>query len=520
MARRILGLDLGSHSVKAVELRQSIREVELVQMRALPLVDGTPASADELADFLRMHDLPVEGAVVSIPGDRVSSRRLSFPFRDRRKITLAVPFEVEAQVPFDLDDFFVDWEIVGETGGGCDVVATLAPRGEVAECLAGLREAKVDPRIVEAEGLLLANLGAFFELPEARLLADIGHRKTTVALLLDGRAVAARTIPVAGQALTRAIASERGTDDTEAERIKHEEGIFGDTAHPACPAAVGVVDRLARELARTLGSLEGALPPDRELGEVTLCGGSAHLHRLDEELTSRLGVPVRRLALPPVAAGTAVLAGGDRLLFAPAIALAARGSMRARTRMNLRQGPLAHRIDLRQVGREFRGPTLLAGVAFALAALTLGTQIGLESRRGEAVEAQAQGLYQAVFPGRPSPPSVVSAMQQAVGDAQNRADTLGVYRGNLSALDVLTEISARVPEDLEVILEELSIDRQVVQIKGHTAGFGSVDRLRAELAKYEPFSTITVGDITRDARRGGQTFNMRISLSSNGDAGS
>ena len=85
-------------------------------------------------------------------------------------------------------------------------------------------------------------------------------------------------------------------------------------------------------------------------------------------------------------------------------------------------------------------------------------------------------------------------------------------------LQVLAEISSRVPPDLDVIFEELSIDRQVIQVKGHSPSFGSVDRLRAELAKYAPFSEIAVGDITSDARRGGQTFSVRISLSSGGES--
>ena len=133
------------------------------------------------------------------------------------------------------------------------------------------------------------------------------------------------------------------------------------------------------------------------------------------------------------------------------------------------------------------------------------------------LEREASGLYEQAFPGSAAPSNVLSAMQQAVGEAQDRADTLGVYRGNLSALDVLTEISARVPAGLEVVFEEVAIDRQVVQIKGHSPGFGSVDQLRAELAKFAPFSQITVGDITRDTRRGGQTFNMRISLQLGGE---
>jgi Tfp pilus assembly protein PilN len=108
-------------------------------------------------------------------------------------------------------------------------------------------------------------------------------------------------------------------------------------------------------------------------------------------------------------------------------------------------------------------------------------------------------------------------MQAAVRSAQRRADTLGVYRGNLSALDILTEISRLVPPELDVVFEELSIDRQVIQIKGHSPSFGSVDALRTKLSEYGPFAEITVGDITADARRGGQNFNVRISLSDDGE---
>lgn len=187
--------------------------------------------------------------------------------------------------------------------------------------------------------------------------------------------------------------------------------------------------------------------------------------------------------------------------------------------MNFRQDELAHRIDLGGLARELRTPATIAALAAALALAGLGTRIALAHRRGDAVERQALALYQQAFPGQPAPPSVIQAMQQAVGKAQGRADTLGVYRGNLSALDILTEISTRIPPDLEVVFEELAIDGQVVQIKGHTPAFGSVDRLRAELARYEPFSSISVGDITSDARRGGQTFSMRISLSPPGSEG-
>ncbi len=519
MARRILGLDVGSHSVKAVEFRQTLRDLEVVQLQKLALVDPAPALPVELREFLQMHDLPTDHVVVALSGDRISTRRLSFPFRDRKKIAPAVPFEVEAQVPYDLDDFFVDWEIVGEQPTRTDVVATLAPRTEVALLLDTLQEAGVDPRIVEAEGLALANLASLFDLSGARLLVDVGHRKTTLCLCIDGRAAAARTVPIAGRSITEALAKERGLGEVEAERIKEEVGIFGGVGEPESPGAIAVLDRLAREIVRTLGSLETALSEEGggSLEEIILVGGSAHLHRIDDYLSERIGLSVARLPLPPADVGTALVAGGDPQLFAPALALAVRGSMRARTRMNFRQDEFAHRVDFGKVGRELRWTGVLAALAVLLGLAAVGTGIGLQNRRAEAIEKQALALYQEAFPGRPVPTNLVGAMSAAVGSAQDRADTLGVYRGNLSALDVLTEISAHVPQDLEVSFEELGIDRQVVQIRGHSPSAAGVERLGRELATYPPFADLTLGEVQRDPRRGGFSFELRISLKAGGE---
>ena len=510
MARRILGLDVGSHAVKAVELRQTVRNLEVVQMCTLPIDDPAPTLAFELRDWVQMHDLPSDGIVTALAGDRVSARRLEFPFTDRRKIGAAVPFELEAQVPFDLEDFIVDWEILSEHDGRADVAATLAPRSEIAVAIESLDDAGLSPRIMEAEGLVLSNLSTVIDLPGTRLIADLGHRKTTLCLCRDGKPLAARTLPIAGQALTAAIARDHGLGEVEAERRKIERGVVDGVSGER---AVEVLDRLARELVRTLGSLEAVLESaDTSIEAIDLLGGTAHVHRIDEYLAERTGIRTERLPLPSGELGAAFLAGGDPLVYGPAMALALRASSRATTRMNFRQGEWEHRVDLESVGRELRWPAMLAGLALVLGGLSLGTQIALDDRRAARAEGEARALVAGALGSEPSG-NPVAAMQNAVRDAQSRADTLGVYRGNLSALDLLTEISRHVPKGLDVVFEELSIDRQVVQIKGHSPSYGSVDQLRAELARFAPFSQITVGDITSDARRGGQNFSVRISLS-------
>jgi type IV pilus assembly protein PilM len=510
--RTVLGLDLGAHSLKAVELAQTLRGIELVQMCSLRRTEDDAATPlpELLRHFAERHRLATDHVVTCLPGDRLSSRRLTFPFREKRRLAQAVPFAVEEQLPFDLEDVVVDWVATGGDRDRADVLAAIAPRSEVSSLLEVLDAAGCAPRVLEAEGLALGNLGSVFDLPGRRLLVDLGERKTTLCLLLDGAAVAARTVPVAGRHLTEALAGDRGLAPGDAERTKCEEGVFL-AGLEAPPQTTKVLDRIAREIARTLGAVEGLLggqPPDA----ITLLGGTALLSRLDEYLGERLGVPVARLGLPREEYRQLV-AGGDPVLFAPAIALALRGTAQAKTSMNFRRDEFALRLDLGRLLRNFRWTGWLAAAALLLAAVNLVTSATLESRRARALEQQIAALYADAFPSAPLPANPISALREQVVAAQDRADFLGVYRGNLSALDLLEEISRRVPPDLDIALEELSIDRQTVRMRVQAKSFEAADRLGVELAKFPPFARASIGAIETDSRTGAKRFTVTISLS-------
>lgn len=511
LKRSALGLDLGAHAVKAVELRQTLRGIEVGPMHAMPTEDAEdPRTLGErLHSFLDMHDLPAEAAVVALPGDRFTSRRLTFPFSDRRRLDQAVPLAVEDELPFDLEGMLVDWERVGGEGKASEIAATIAPRAEVAERLALLDSAGVQPRIVEAEGLLLGNLAGLYGHEATCILADLGHRKTTLCLCVDGTPAAARTVRLGAGALTQALAHERGIDARAAEEQKAEGGVRGLQGGEAAAA----LDRLVREMARAVGSFEPVLAA-RGLdaaGRMVLLGGGAHLHGIEEHLSQRLGLPAEVLGVRDDELGRALLAAGDPALFAPAAALAARGTARALTRTNFRQDELALRFDVGALGRRLVGTAVLAGIAALLAGILAFSSISGQSSRADATDERIAEIWNGAFPGRPVPSNPVAALRAAVREAHDRAEFLGVYRGNLSALDLLTEISARVPEDLEVVFEELNIDRQVIRIRGHSRNFKDVDRLRAELEDFEPFSQVQVSEIT-SGREGAKSFSVTISL--------
>jgi general secretion pathway protein L len=520
MMKNVLGLDLGSHAIKAVELRQTLRGLEPVQLRLHPRADGAELP-ETLRRFVRLHHLPVEHVACAIPADRLSSRRLQFPFRDRRKLAQAVPFEVEGEVPFPMEQVLVDWEIVGGDRTQATVSAAIVQRKHVKEILDELSDANCDPRILEAEGFALANLASLFDLPGTRMLVDLGHRKTTLCLLVDGRASATRCLPVGGAAITEALAQDRGLSLEEAERTKCENGIFDLGFNSTSPRALEVVDRIAREIVRTLESLEPVLggSPESTVASLTLFGGSAKLHRIDEYLNERTGIPASRISLPPEEEGAALVAGGDPVLFAPAIALALRATARSRTRMNFRQGEFAYRTDLRQIfGRDMRPTAILAACFVALLGATAITSISLDTRRANLIEAQIAQMYLDVFPSETPPENPIAAMREAGVRARDRADFLGVYGGNRSALDLLGELSRRVPQDLEVKFEEVSIDRRVVRIKVFARTFEATDRLTSQLAASDPFEGAKIdGEVKASRKRDGYTFNVTIPLAVPGE---
>lgn len=514
LLKNVVGLDMGTHSLKAVEVHQTLRGFEVVSLRTLPRRDVETPLAELVQRFVALHHIATEHVVTALRGDRISSRHLAFPFSERRKITAAVPFEVEEELPFEIDECVIDWEGVRSDRSSAEVVASIARRDDISEIVETLRAAGCPPRTLEAEGLVLSNLTSMFDLPGTRMLVDLGHVKSTCCVMVDGQAVAARTIPVGGRMITEAVARDRGLDLESAERAKCEEGVLGSAAGAMPANASAVLDRLARELVRTSSSVEGLLADLRAdaISEMTLFGGSSQLDRIDEILAERTQIPATRLGAPLEGHGHSIAGGAPPLVYAPAIALALRGTAQARTRTNFLKDEFAVRIDLSRYRRDLGWTAMLAAAALVLFIVSFATSTALEFRRADAVESTVASLYSEAFPGKAVPANTVAALRQAVHDANGRAAFLGVYPGNLSALDVLTEISRRIPEDLDIVFDELSIDRQMVRMKVYAKTFESADRLGAELAKFSPFARAQIGSIENDAKRGGKRFTVTISL--------
>jgi type IV pilus assembly protein PilM len=512
--RVVLGLDVGSYSVKAVELRGGLRGVRLVRCAEQPLPAGPPEEREAaLFAFVREHNLPLEHVVAALPSDRVTQRHLRFPFTDARRVAQAVPFELEDALPIPLEEAVLAWE-PAKSREHTDVLAAVSPRGEVTAFLNELRQAGIEPRVLELDGAALANLSSSLPLSDApRLILDVGHKKTNVVLLAEGKPAALRSIPVAGHLLTEALAEDLRIAPEAAATRKHVHGVFERGSKPATARVARVLDRLAREVRRTLESLSGDPLGGLSPGEIVLVGGSARLPGLDGWLSQVLGLPCARLEVPPGDPELSALAEAGAVVFAQAAALALRGSPTGRvTALDFRKGELAYAPDLAHLRRS-------AGLTAALAALTLVLWIGslmveraARERRAAALEAHIAALYEAAFDAPPPNGDAFAALEQRARETRELASHLGVADHGLSALEVLRELSSRIPAELDVSLTELAVERRTIQARGYAKDFEAVDKVRAELARYEYFADVRLTDVVSDPRSGGKTFNLTVRL--------
>ena len=520
MLKNVTGLDLGSDSIKAVELKQALRGLEPVQMRIHPRASAEIDLGEQVQHFLNQNEFSTEYVTSAIPGQLLSNRILEFPFRDRKKLTQAVPFQIEGDIPFEMEDVLVEWQTIGGDRNRAMVSASVAQRRHVSDLIEDLTQAGAPPRVVEASGSVLANLAGLFELDGSRALVDLGHSQTTICLLRDGQPIGSRTVPVGGHAITLAMARDRGLDPMDAERLKCEQGIFDSGFESPYPNAVTALDRIAREILRSVEASSSTLMESisPSMFEITLMGGGAHLKNISEYLSERTGIAASLLSVPAEGDDLELLSGGDPVLFGPAIALALRGTPRSVTQCNFRKEDFAFKSDYGWLkSKEMRPTLVLGGITLLLLAASSAASISTETGRAEKLEKQLAGEYAQIFPGQALPSRPVAAMRRAVEDARERADFLGLYGGNLSALDLLTILSEQIPEDLKIRFEEVNIDRNVIRIKVIAENYEAQDRMENLLKTQPVFLEADVSGSAKRMKDGSVSFGVSIPLQQLGD---
>lgn len=554
MAQRIVGIDLGTSSVKVVAISPKSRPATSRGQAARAAFDvvaigdvevPAPEVGQDVAASLRerqgaaLAELKRDGLlegdlfVVGLPGDAAAIKAMSFPFSDREKIGEALPYALESEIALDIDDVVYPYAFVeraaGDTRKDTEVMCAYARKDAVQEILDLLAVAGIDPRHVELDALALGYLwdgvlavhegdtpepgelrtagGTVIETSDgapapAVAIIDVGHRRTSVCILHQGRVVSAHTLLHGGADATRALAKEIGLSLDEAERGKRKEAYIevlgADAQFPEQRQISDVLKRAHAPLIRRLRQIVQATISTSRLRvvKIILTGGGSRIVNFDRHLAEELNVRVTRarqlgslLRQGPPAVG-ADADGGVEYAEALAYGLSGLAGTRFPTRVDFRSGPFAWRGDYDFL-RE-RLPALGAWAAALLLVIGVGSigQIAMLSRESDALLARQLELCEQITGEK------TDSTSRCVGLIRERINgTAGFQVPEVSAVDVFMEVSRRLPyaTELKRKVTELDITSERVRLKGTTTTYESIDTMVSRLQGGRCFQLVEKG---------------------------
>ena len=152
MAQTILGLDIGSYSVKVATLQASFRSLSLTTVEEFIIPHAGRSrperSAAEVLERVALRAKEKDAVVVTaLPGDRVMTRFVDLPFDDPKRIESVLGFELEGLIPLTVGDMVYAYQPNGrEESGDYQVFAAATQPDTIANYLESLSDAGLDPR--------------------------------------------------------------------------------------------------------------------------------------------------------------------------------------------------------------------------------------------------------------------------------------------------------------------------------------------------------------------------------------
>jgi type IV pilus assembly protein PilM len=285
--KHLIGLDIGSTSIKLVELAESQSGFKLRRMGLTRVEDSESPAAYEhaLVCALREHSISKGRVATSVAGRQVAVRNLTFPKLSREELDGAVWYEGGQVIAFDINDAYVDYAVVPQYEGSSntDVIFAAATREEVNAKTELVQACGLDPRLVSVDALvLLEALLRRDDLPPTSAVLNVGARFSNLGIAKHGAKPFVRDIEIAGDAFTRAIAESRSISLEEAEQIK----VADDLDDPKVACVVdSITDRLAREITRSIIYYH-TRDQGSKVDRIYLCGGGSKLRGLDKSIAA------------------------------------------------------------------------------------------------------------------------------------------------------------------------------------------------------------------------------------------
>ena len=339
-AKSIVGLDIGSSSIKAVELKRSRNGIEVAHMAMEPLssdivvdsmiVDsGSVASA--ITKIFNESGIKTRAVATSVSGHSVIVKRIPMSSMSDQELAGIIQTEAAQHIPFDISDVSIDYQILSDGGGATmDVLLVAVKKDKILNYTNVLSLAGKSPAVVDIDAFALQNCYEFNYQPgpgATVALLNLGASVMNINIVKGTTPLFTRDVSVGGHQYTDSLQKELDLSFDDAESLKLGKKVGTVSEDAKMPILQQVTEIIVLEIQKTFDFFR-ATATGEHIERIYLAGGSSQVPGLIEGLRQEFSLPVEILnpfqrIEPPLGAG-ADLADHNAGQMAVAVGLALR----------------------------------------------------------------------------------------------------------------------------------------------------------------------------------------------------
>ena len=300
---QVIGVDIGSSSVKVVEVKRVGSSYQLVGFGVTEIPTGAIEGGEirnsgrvqaAIRAALNNAKVDTKDAVIGVSGGSVIAKRVKVPKMSQAELEESIRWEAEQHIPFDTDDVNLDFQIMGSGGQEIEVMLVAVKKGRVESFVEVAEAAGMNVLVVDADVFALENQ---YEVnyPELKgevvALVNVGAEVTNTNIIQRGNCVYARDILFGGRQIVGALGRRLGIDAAQAEPLLRDPEAGGSFGSEVENVSDSVTMELGNEIQRTLDYF-GTTGEHERISQILLAGGCALLPGLRERLTNQWGIDV------------------------------------------------------------------------------------------------------------------------------------------------------------------------------------------------------------------------------------
>lgn len=303
------GLDIGSHSIKAVQLSGSLENPVFIAAGQIetPHATNLPGEGEEddktisaIASSVKtLHKeahFSTTKVVTALSESQVFTRVVELPALKQNEIKDAITWEAEQYVPVPMTEVRLDWQVLGQTTntGKIEVLLVAAPISVIDRTLKIIRAADLTPLSLETEiTAVVRSLVQRIEGAPTTLVVSIGASTTDLSIVSTGRISFTRSISTGGGAIARGVAQQLNFQIDQATEYMKTYGLDPNSLEGKVMQAIKpIFDVIVNEVRRVL-AYYATKHPEMPVKRVVVTGGTAKLPGLVVYLAEALGLEVQ-----------------------------------------------------------------------------------------------------------------------------------------------------------------------------------------------------------------------------------